>query len=238
MSNRDDAAGGTSQPAARGRLAQVIATRGGLAAPEAPFVIEHREHLIYMLCQAAELEHGIMCQYLFVGADGNPVQRAAGASAEHYAICRCGHSQNKPFCSGMHWYVDFRDPEPDPGAEPTLFEHAGGLPALTRMTRLLYEKHVPADPLLAPLFATMAPEHPGREAMWLAEVFGGPASYSRERGGSRQPASSHLWSREDVAAHAADIMQRLRDGSMPCDGAWPGERIDVFQRWAESGAEP
>ncbi|WP_429426077.1 ferritin-like domain-containing protein [Nocardia sp. GAS34] len=49
----------------RGRLAQVIATRGGLAAPEAPFRIEHREALIYMLCQAAELEHGIMCQYLF-----------------------------------------------------------------------------------------------------------------------------------------------------------------------------
>ena len=51
------------QPAGRGRLAQVIATRGGLAAPEAPFVIEHREALIYMLCEAAELEHGIMCQY-------------------------------------------------------------------------------------------------------------------------------------------------------------------------------
>src|SRR5579862_3059204 len=49
----------------RGRLAQVIATRGGLAAPEAPFVIEHREALIYMLCEAAELEHGIMCQYLY-----------------------------------------------------------------------------------------------------------------------------------------------------------------------------
>src|SRR5260221_14094971 len=48
-----------------GRLAQVIATRGGTAAPEAPFVIEHREALIYMLCEAAELEHGIMCQYLF-----------------------------------------------------------------------------------------------------------------------------------------------------------------------------
>src|SRR2546423_6483945 len=49
----------------RGRLAQMIATRGGLAPPEAPFVIEHREALIYMLCEAAELEHSIMCQYLF-----------------------------------------------------------------------------------------------------------------------------------------------------------------------------
>ncbi|MGA9835345.1 MAG: ferritin-like protein, partial [Trebonia sp.] len=53
------------QQALPGRLARVIATRGGLAPPEAPFVIEHREALIYMLCQAAELEHGIMCQYLF-----------------------------------------------------------------------------------------------------------------------------------------------------------------------------
>src|SRR6201985_1372231 len=50
---------------AQGRLAQMIASRGGLAPPEAPFVIEHREALIYMLCEASELEHGIMCQYLY-----------------------------------------------------------------------------------------------------------------------------------------------------------------------------
>jgi hypothetical protein len=48
-----------------GRLAEVIESRGGTAPPEAPFVIEHREALIYMLYEAAELEHGIMCQYLF-----------------------------------------------------------------------------------------------------------------------------------------------------------------------------
>src|SRR2546428_6168319 len=55
----------TESTGARGRLAQMIATRGGQAPPEAPFVIEHREALIYMLCEAAELEHGIMCQYLY-----------------------------------------------------------------------------------------------------------------------------------------------------------------------------
>ena len=44
----------------RGPLAEVIATRGGQAPPEEPFVIEHREALIYILCQAAELEHGIV----------------------------------------------------------------------------------------------------------------------------------------------------------------------------------
>jgi hypothetical protein len=56
---------GNVATAGRGRLAEVIALRGGTAAPEAPFVIEHREALIYMLYEAAELEHGIMCQYLF-----------------------------------------------------------------------------------------------------------------------------------------------------------------------------
>jgi hypothetical protein len=49
----------------QGRLAQVISSQGGKAEPEAPFVIEHREALIYMLCEAAEPEHGIMCRNLF-----------------------------------------------------------------------------------------------------------------------------------------------------------------------------
>jgi CDGSH-type Zn-finger protein len=36
------------------------------------------------------------------GGDGREIARSQGASREHYALCRCGHSQNKPFCSGMH----------------------------------------------------------------------------------------------------------------------------------------
>src|SRR2546423_5612538 len=59
------ATNGSPEAGRKGRLAEVLASRGGQAAPEAPFVIEHREALIYMLCEAAELEHGIMCQYLF-----------------------------------------------------------------------------------------------------------------------------------------------------------------------------
>ncbi len=30
-------------------------------------------------------------------------------SEEHFALCRCGKSQNKPFCDGQHWYLKFRD---------------------------------------------------------------------------------------------------------------------------------
>ncbi|MDQ2902406.1 MAG: CDGSH iron-sulfur domain-containing protein [Chloroflexota bacterium] len=39
----------------------------------------------------------------------NDEQRAQGSSREHYSLCRCGQSKNKPFCSGMHWYVNFHD---------------------------------------------------------------------------------------------------------------------------------
>ena len=32
-----------------------------------------------------------------------------GASTEHYALCRCGSSKNKPFCDGTHWHIGFKD---------------------------------------------------------------------------------------------------------------------------------
>src|SRR5271167_342870 len=76
----------TEEPLIRGRLAQVIASRGGLAPPEAPFVIEHREALIYMLCQAAELEHGIMCQYLYAAFSLKQSQEEGLTAEEETAV--------------------------------------------------------------------------------------------------------------------------------------------------------
>ena len=37
-----------------------------------------------------------------------------GASREHYTLCRCGASKNKPFCDGSHWYVDFKEGAGEP----------------------------------------------------------------------------------------------------------------------------
>ncbi|GAA4704279.1 group II truncated hemoglobin [Phytohabitans rumicis] len=65
---------------------------------------------------------------------------------------------------------------------PTLYEWAGGTDAFVRLCDAFYRRVV-ADDLLAPLFAHMDPEHARYVALWLAEVFGGPAAYSQERGG-------------------------------------------------------
>ena len=43
------------------------------------------------------------------------------------------------------------------------------------------------------------------------------------------------WSYADVQSHAAAIAARLKNGSMPCDGAWPPERVELFERWIEQG---
>jgi truncated hemoglobin YjbI len=243
--------------------------------------------------------------------------------------------------------------------EPTLFDWVGGLPALTRMTRIFYGRYVPEDPLLAPLFADMAPDHPERVAAWLGETFGGPKVYTEKYGGYERMVSRHLgkalreeqrarwvqlliksaddaklpadpewraafvaylewgsriavensqpgahpqphmpvprwwwvcdatpgsrvsalapeegeseeplelpspdeavgfeqdvkrlfrevdrrsmsfafdlWSHDDVAEHADAILGRLEAQTMPCDGEWPEEKIDVFRRWVSAG---
>ena len=44
-----------------------------------------------------------------------------------------------------------------------------------------------------------------------------------------------LWSHDDVARHSDAILARLRDGTMPCDGAWPDEQVAILQRWVDAG---
>jgi CDGSH-type Zn-finger protein/truncated hemoglobin YjbI len=179
---------------------------------------------------------------------GEPVPRNEVASLEHYALCRCGRSQNKPFCSGMHWNVEFHDPVAADDHVPSMFEWCGGLPTLTRMTRLFYEKHVPQDPMLGPLFANMSADHPQRVAKWLAEVFGGPAYYSEEYGGYPRMLSQHLGRclTEEWRARWVELLMRSADeAGLPNDAefrsafeayiAW-GSRLAVEN--SQTGAKP
>ena len=70
-----------------------------------------------------------------------------------------------------------------------------------------------------------------------------PISYAQDikplfREGDRESMSSafDLWSYDDVVQNSDAILGRLRDGTMPCDGAWPDEQVALFQRWLEAGA--
>jgi hypothetical protein len=44
-----------------------------------------------------------------------------------------------------------------------------------------------------------------------------------------------LSSYEDVKEHADEISERLSDGSMPCDGAWPSDQVARFKAWMDAG---
>jgi hypothetical protein len=44
-----------------------------------------------------------------------------------------------------------------------------------------------------------------------------------------------LWSYDDVRTHADAILDRVRNGTMPCDGAWPADKVDTLARWITGG---
>lgn len=67
--------------------------------------VEHRDH---------EGEPGVFIApngpYVVSGGLGlENTEMAEGASTEHFTMCRCGGSKNKPFCDGSHWYNGFAD---------------------------------------------------------------------------------------------------------------------------------
>lgn len=47
--------------------------------------------------------------YVTGGIELKDEPRGERASTEHYALCRCGGSKNKPYCDGTHWTIKFKD---------------------------------------------------------------------------------------------------------------------------------
>jgi hemoglobin len=76
--------------------------------------------------------------------------------------------------------------------DPTLFEWAGGEAAFGRMINAFYDR-VEADDLLSPFFpGGVHEEHRRHVAMWWAEVFGGPPTYTDQLGGYERMLNKHL----------------------------------------------
>lgn len=46
-----------------------------------------------------------------------------------------------------------------------------------------------------------------------------------------------LGSYDEVSANADLILERLQTGTMPCDKAWPRERVELFERWIQTGKQ-
>lgn len=66
---------------------------------------------------------------------------------------------------------------------PSLYEWMGGQEIFEKLFTRFYQK-VLDDDLLSPLFKNMSPEHVKRVSHFVAEVFGGPKSYTAEDKGS------------------------------------------------------
>jgi hypothetical protein len=62
-----------------------------------------------------------------------------------------------------------------------------------------------------------------------------PLFRERDRGAMLSVAQFDLWARDDVAQHSNAILERLENGSMPCDEAWPDDRVARFRRWVDDG---
>ena len=76
-------------------------------------------------------------------------------------------------------------------AIPTLYEWAGGMPVFERLTDVFYKK-VLQDALLEPVFKHMSPQHQLHVAHFIAEVFGGPKTYSSGEGSHFQMIQKHF----------------------------------------------
>jgi hypothetical protein len=57
----------------------------------------------------------------------------------------------------------------------------------------------------------------------------------RERDRGAMLGHFDLWSYEDVVQNKDAILDRLIDGSMPCDTTWPAEQIEIFRDWVTAG---
>lgn len=74
---------------------------------------------------------------------------------------------------------------------PTLYEWIGGRAAIDRLIGHFYSR-VATDPLIAPLFAKMSPDHVDHVSAFVAEVLGGPKTYTERLGGHPEMIRHHM----------------------------------------------
>jgi hemoglobin len=120
------------------------------------------------------------------------------------------------------------------GDMTTMYERVGGEPAIRKFVE---EFHAAAmsDPLLRPKFAKGKPGHADHLVIFMTEMFGGPARYSAELGGTTGMLAAHrnLRVTEDERARFVELMLAAADRVGLCrdDGF-----LDTFARHLAAGS--
>ena len=103
---------------------------------------------------------------------------------------------------------------------PTLFEWAGGTPAVRRLIDAFYDR-VEGDALLSPFFpGGVSEDHRAHVVLWWSEVLGGPADYTGQLGGYPRMLSHHRNLRitgEQRFRFASTMSQAADDAQLPDD---------------------
>ena len=103
---------------------------------------------------------------------------------------------------------------------PTLYEWAGGTPAIRRMIDSFYDR-VENLELFKPIFpGDVSEEHRDFVTAWWAEVFGGPARYTEELGGYTNMLAHHKnlqITPEQRAAFVSTMSLAADDAELPDD---------------------
>ncbi|MGW7368508.1 group II truncated hemoglobin [Streptomyces sp. NPDC054841] len=111
----------------------------------------------------------------------------------------------------------------------TLYEAVGGAEALQRLSTTFYEA-VLADPLLAPVFAHFTPTHVEHVAVWVAEVFDGPARFTGALGGHQALLRAHLGLSitEEQRLRWMELMTAAVDKELPDDELLRRRVVEYF----------
>lgn len=111
----------------------------------------------------------------------------------------------------------------------TLYDDLGGLDGLRRLSSAFYDR-VLADEVLAPVFASFTVTHVDHVAVWLAEVFGGPADYTAKLGGHQSLLHSHLGLsiRDEHRERWLELMAEAVDDVLPGRAALKAALMDYF----------
>jgi CDGSH-type Zn-finger protein len=151
------------------------------------------------------------------------------------ALCRCGGSARKPFCDGAFFGWDAPQALARAVASGPATDQAGA--RSTAVPRWDWTAAGPPGPDGASSPGRREPEQPvtlpgpDEPVSFAAHIK--PMFRPKDR--QSMLFTFDLWSYDDVRGQATGILERLSNGTMPCDGAWPGPQVDVFRRWAESG---